>query len=152
MLWPMCGRFKSLENASPKDIPHLEQKLMSLPKLTSKILTQLQKNDTFCNNIITYMHCSPCGNYFTDAIGILHKKRHWLQQYILICSHTKKNLLTSITHITWLLRSGWTYKTISFYKKALLLSRHAENNTQICKNLSKCQILNLQKPHYINLH
>ena len=39
----------SLENASPTEIPHLEQNLMSLPELTPNKVIKLQKNVTFAN-------------------------------------------------------------------------------------------------------
>ena len=57
----------------PEDIPRLEQKLMSLPELTPEKIT-LQKNDTFCYNILHHIHYNTNENYFTDAMGILHKK------------------------------------------------------------------------------
>ena len=41
----------SLDNASPEDIPRLEQKLMSSPELTPERIITLQKNETFCGNI-----------------------------------------------------------------------------------------------------
>ena len=63
----------SLDNASPPDIPHLEQKLMSLPELTPEKVVQLPKNDTLCRNILQHMHCNTNENYFTDTMGILHK-------------------------------------------------------------------------------
>ena len=59
----------SLDNALPGDIPQLEQNLM----VPEKII-QLQRNGTFCNNIIQHMHCNTNENYFTDAMDILHKK------------------------------------------------------------------------------
>ena len=46
---------------------------MSLPELTQE-KKQTTKNDTFCNNIIHHMHCNTNEKYFTDAMGILHKK------------------------------------------------------------------------------
>ena len=61
----------SVEDISPKDAPHLEKKLMSLPELTPDKIAKLQKNDTFCNNIITHIHCNLHKNYFTDTMGIL---------------------------------------------------------------------------------
>ena len=47
---------------------------MSLPELNPDNIVQLQKYDTFCNNILQHMHCNMNKNYFTDAMGILHKK------------------------------------------------------------------------------
>ena len=47
---------------------------MSLPELTPEKIIKLQKNDTFYNNIIHHMHCNTNNNYFTVAMGILHKK------------------------------------------------------------------------------
>ena len=58
----------SLKNALATDIPHLEQNLMPLLELTPDKVIKLQKNDTFCKNILQNTI------YFIDAIGILHKK------------------------------------------------------------------------------
>ena len=63
----------SLDHASPEDIPHLEQKLMSLPELTHRKSSSTAKNETFCKNILQHLHCNTNENYFTDAMGILHK-------------------------------------------------------------------------------
>ena len=57
-----------------KDAPQLEQKLMSLPKLTPDKITLFQQKDTFCNNILTHLHCKPLDKYFTDSMGILQQK------------------------------------------------------------------------------
>ena len=64
----------SLENASPADIPHLEQNLMSLPEFTPDKVMKLQRNDTFCEHILQHIHHSNNANYFIDAMGILHEK------------------------------------------------------------------------------
>ena len=64
----------SLNNTSPANMPQLEKELMSLSKLTPEKITKLQKNDTFYNNLIHHIHCNTNKNYFTDAMGILHKK------------------------------------------------------------------------------
>ena len=56
------------------DAPQLEQKLMSLPEVTPDKITLLQQKDTFCNNILIHLHCNPHDKYFTDSMGILHKK------------------------------------------------------------------------------
>ena len=63
----------SLDNASHEDIPQLEQKFLSLPELITEKIIKLQKNDTFCNNIMHHIHCKTNENYFTDAMGILLK-------------------------------------------------------------------------------
>ena len=63
-----------LENASPADIPNLELNLMSVSELTRNKLIKLQKSNTFCKNILQYIHFSKNNNYIIDAIGILHKK------------------------------------------------------------------------------
>ena len=90
-----------------------------------------KKNDTFCNNIITHMHCKSHAKYFTDAMDILHKKvidfnstfssvvtPKILTKYLLHASHD------SLGHV------GAT-KLNYFTKKPLLLPRHAKNNTQM---------------------
>ena len=64
----------SPENASPTDIPHLEQTLMSLLEFTSDKVLKLQKNNTFCKNILQHIHCSKNDNYFIDAMGIYIKR------------------------------------------------------------------------------
>ena len=64
----------SLQNTLPADIPQLEQNLMSLPELTSEKVIKVQKNDTFCKNIIQHVECSKHDNYSMDATGILHTK------------------------------------------------------------------------------
>ena len=63
-----------LENVLPADIPQWEQNLMSLPELTSEKVIKLQKNDTFCKNIMQHIGCNRNDNCFIDAIGVLHKK------------------------------------------------------------------------------
>ena len=45
-----------LENITTENIPKLERKLMFLPKLTPDKITLLQKQDPFCNNILTFLH------------------------------------------------------------------------------------------------
>ena len=47
---------------------------MSLPDLTPEKIVEVRKNDTFCKYVLQYMHCNMDKNYFTDAIGILHRK------------------------------------------------------------------------------
>ena len=47
---------------------------MYLPKLTPDKITLLQQKDTFCNNILTHLHCNPHDKYFIDTTGIFHKK------------------------------------------------------------------------------
>ena len=42
----------SLENASPADIPQLDENLMSLPELTPDIVIKLQNSYVFCKNIL----------------------------------------------------------------------------------------------------
>ena len=64
----------SLENALPTDILHLELNLMPLPEFVPETVVKLQKNDTFCKNILEYIYCSKNDNYFIDTMGILHKK------------------------------------------------------------------------------
>ena len=56
---------------------------MSLPELTPEKIIKLQKNDTFCNNILHHIYCDTNENYFTDAMGILHKNS--LNQYTTRC-------------------------------------------------------------------
>ena len=64
----------SLENASPTNIPHLTQNLMSLLEFIPDKVIKLQKNKPFCKHILQQIHCSKNDNYFIGAVGILYKK------------------------------------------------------------------------------
>ena len=88
-----------LEDIAPKDAPHLEQNLMSLPELTPYKITLLQQRDTFCNNIITHQHCNPHDKYFTDSMGILHKK-------VIDCNSTFSSIEVSKVLIKYLLHAS----------------------------------------------
>ena len=46
---------------------------MSLPDLTPEKIITLQKNGTFCNNILHHIHCNTNESNFKDAMGILNK-------------------------------------------------------------------------------
>ena len=61
------------EGINPKDATQFEHKLMSLPMLAPDKITLLQQKDTFCNDILTHLHCNPHEKYFMDSIGILHR-------------------------------------------------------------------------------
>ena len=63
-----------LERITPKNVHHLERKLMSLPELTPDKITLLQKQDPFCNKIPAHLHCNAYDKYFTDSMGIFAKK------------------------------------------------------------------------------
>ena len=64
----------SLENMSPTDIPQFEQNLMSLLELKSEKVAKVQKNNTFCKNIIQHIDYSRHNSYFIDTTEILHKE------------------------------------------------------------------------------
>ena len=64
----------SPENVSPTDIPHLEQNLMFLPEFSPVQVTKLQKNDTYCTNILQHIECSKDDIFFIDGMGIPYKK------------------------------------------------------------------------------
>ena len=111
----------SLENASPADMPQLEENLMSVPELTLNKVVKLQKSDVFCQNILQHISCSKHDNYFQDAIDILHKKvigfnsvlstvvvPQILIKYLLYASHN------SVGHV------GATYYIISLNGSTIL--------------------------------
>ena len=142
----------SLENASPTDIPHLEPNLMSLLEFTPDKVIKLQKNDTFCKNILEYIHCSKNDNYFIDAKGILHKKvinfnstftavvvPRILIKYLLHVSHD------SLGHTGGI-------KLYYFIKRLYYFQGMIKKIHQYVRSRHKCQMMNLQKPHLINLH
>ena len=56
------------------DITHLEQNLMTLPKITPDKVINYKRMTNFCKKILQYIHYSKNDNYFIDAMGILHKK------------------------------------------------------------------------------
>ena len=72
---------------------------MSLPELTPYKITLLQQRDTFCNNIITHQHCNPHDKYFTDSMGILHKK-------VIDCNSTFSSIEVSKVLIKYLLHAS----------------------------------------------
>ena len=142
----------SLEKTSPADIPHLEQILIFLPELTPGKVIKLQKNDMFCKTILQHIHCSKNENYFIDDMGILLKKvinfsstfsamvmPQILIDYLLHASHY------SLGHV------GAT-KLYHFLKSIYYFPRMREKIHQYVRSCHKCQIINLQKPHFINLH
>ena len=76
------------------------------------------------------MHCNTNKNYFTDPMGILHKKvidfnstfsSVFIPKYAL-------NTYYMLLMISLVMLEPWNYK---LSQKALLLPRHAEDNTQI---------------------
>ena len=79
----------SLDDASPKDSTLLEQKLMSLPELTPEEITQLPKKWYILQQQYHSHALQPIRELLHRHHGHLTQKSHWLQQYILICSHTK---------------------------------------------------------------
>ena len=111
-----------------EDAPHLEQKLMSLPELTPDKINLLQQKDTFCNNIITQLHCNPHDKYFTDSMGILNKR-------VVDFNSTFSSVVVSEVLIKYMLHASHdslahvgAIKLYYFTKKALLLPRHEESN------------------------
>ena len=129
------------ENVSPTDIPHLEQNLMSLPELSTDKVIKLQRNDTFCKNILEHIHCSKNDNYFIDTMGILQKKV--IPQILTKCLlHASHNSL------------GYTgaTKLYHFMKRLYYFQGMRKKIQQYVRSCNKCQIINLQKPHFINLH
>ena len=109
---------------------------MSLPELTPGKIIKLQKNDTFCNNIIHHMHCNTNENYFTDAMGILHKKVIDFNSTFLSVIRPKI-FIRYLLHTSWFPRPCWSHNVLSLPQKVLLLPRHPQDNMQIHKNLSK---------------
>ena len=151
--WPVTQPDESklsLYNASPEDIPQLEQKLISLSELTPK--NQTTKDDIFCNNIIHHIHCKSNENYFIDTMGILHKSitdfniiflsvvvPKILIKYLLHAAHDSLGYVGA-TKLYYLLKRLYYFqgmeKAINWY----------------VRTCQKCLIINLQKPNYINLH
>ena len=124
----------SLQNASPADIPQLEQNLMSLPKLTLDKVTKLQKNDTFCKNNTT-LRLQWHDNYFIDATGILHKKG------IIFNSSFSTVVIPQIPieyllHASRFIRTLWIHEIGPFPQEALLLSRHAGKHTNMLDHVT----------------
>ena len=138
---PNCPYITHLLKISHK----LEQRLMSLPELTPEKIIKLQKNDTFCNNIIHHIHCNTNKNYFTDAMGISHKKvidfnrtfssvviPKILIKYLLHASHD------SLGHI------GAT-KLYHFFKRLYYFQGMWKTVHRYVRTSQICQIMNLQK-------
>ena len=80
---------------------------------------------------LEHIHCSKNDDYFTDAMGILHKK-------VINFNSTFSAVVTQLILIKYLLHAlhcsfGHTgdMKLYQFYQKALLLPRHEEENIPI---------------------
>ena len=67
------GSKLSLDNASPEDIPQLEQNNVPT-RVDPRKNNPTTKNNIFCNIIIQHMHCNTSKKYFANTMGILHKK------------------------------------------------------------------------------
>ena len=137
---------------SPADTPQLEQYLMSLPELTPDKVTKLQNNDAFCKNIMLHIVCSKHDNYFIDATGSLHKKVNDFNNTfsaIVVPQILIKYLLhascDSFRHV------GAT-KLYHFLKRLYYFQGMKRKIQQYVRSCHKYQILNLQKPHFIDLH
>ena len=105
-----------------------------------------------CKNIIQYIDCSKHDNYFIDTKGILHKKvinfnstflaiviPQILIKYLLHASHD------SLGHVE-------TTKLYHFLKRLYYFQGMRRKIHQYVRSCHKCQIMNLQKPHFIDLH
>ena len=125
---------------------------MCLPEFTPDKVVQLQKNDPFCKNILGHIHCSKNDSCFTDTMGILHKKfinfnstfsavviPQIIIKYLLHTSHS------SLGH------TGAT-KLYHFIKRLYSFQIIKKKIHQYVRSCHKCQIMNLQKPNFINLH
>ena len=122
---------------------------MSLPRLTPEKITQLQKDNIFCNHIITHLQCSPHENYFTDIMGTLHKMVIDFNSMIssvviqkILIKYLLHTLHDSLAHV------GAT-KLYHFIKKALLFSKNVKMIHKYVRTCKKCQIMNYQKQNYI---
>ena len=125
---------------------------MSLSKLTPEKITQLQKNDIFCNNIINHMHCKLtwkllhiCHGHLTQKVTDFNSTfspvvvPKIVIKYLLYTSHD------SLGHV------GAT-KLYHFIKRLYYFSGMQKIIHKYIRTCQKCQIMNLQKPNYTNLH
>ena len=124
----------SLDNASPKDFPQLEQKFLLQTELTPEKIIQLQKIDTLCNNIIQDMHCNTNENYFTDTMDILHKMSDF------------NSTFSQVVGTKYLLNASHNYLGHIGATTLYHFLKH-----KYVRSCQKCQIMKLQKPNYINL-
>ena len=131
----------SLENASPADIQHLEQNLMSLLEFIPHKVIKLQKNDTFCKHILQHIHCRKIDNYFIDAMGTLHKEvndfnstfsakiiQQFLIKYLLHASHDSLGCVGATKSYHFLKRlyyfQGMMKKIYQYVKIVSQMSNH----------------------------
>ena len=137
---------------NPIDLPQLEENLMSVPELTPDKVIKLQKSDMFCKNILQCIGCSKFEKYFQDAIGILHKKvvdfhsvfsavvvPQILMKYLLHASHN------SLGHVG-------AMKLYHFLKQLYYFKGVRRTLQEYIRSSHKCQITNLQKLKFIDLH
>ena len=137
----------SIENKSPKDFPHLEQNLMSVPELTPHKVIKLQKNNTFYKNILKHLHCSKNNKYFIDATGILQKKG-------IDFNSTFSALVVPQILIKCLLHAshdslGHVEATLiyHFLKRLYYFQGMRKKIYQYVRSCHKCHIMNLKKSH-----
>ena len=131
----------SLENASPTDIPHLEQNLMSLPEFTLEKAVKLQKNCSKPEQL--HFAQIPWASYIRKlSISIVH-----FQQW----SYPKSLLNTYFMLYTILGHTG-AMKLYYFIKSLYCFQGMRKKIHQYIRSCHKCQIMILQKPHFINLH
>ena len=140
----------SLENASPADVLQLKENLISLSETTPDKVMKWQESGVFCKNILQRISCSKHENYFQDALGILQKKvidfnnvspavvvPQILMKYLLHTSHH------SIRHLE-------ATKLYHFPLMDLLFQRDERKLHAYVRFCHKCQIMNLQKPRFID--
>ena len=117
---------------------------MSLPESTSEKVIKLQKNYTFCNNIIQFINCSKHDNYFIDSTGILHKK-------VVNFNSTFSAIDIPLIFINYLLHASQSFlghvgvtKLNHFLKWFYYFQGMRRKIHQYVRSCNKCQIMNLQ--------
>ena len=133
-----------LQNASPADIWHLEQNLMSLLEFTPDKVIKLNKNDTFCRHILQHIHCSRNDNYFIDAMGILHKKvTNFNSTFSAVV--VPQILIKSLLHASYDSLGHVGAMTLCHFLKRLYYFQGIRKQThQYVRSCHKSQIMNLQ--------
>ena len=124
---------------------------MSLSELTSEKV-KLQKNDTFCKNIMQHIDCSKHYDYFVDAAGIQYRK-------VIDFNSTFSGIVIPQSLIKYLLHTlhdsfehvGAT-KLYYFLKRFYYFQGMRRKIHQYVRSFHKCHIMILQNPHLTDLH
>ena len=102
--------------------------------------------------MILHIDCSKHDNYFIDATGILHEKVINFNSTFsaIVLPQIMIKYLLHVSHDS--LGHDGAMKLYHFLKRLYYFQGMRRKIHQYVRSCHKCQIMNLQKPHFIDLH